>query len=142
VHPLLAGLYSLTNEAPGYGWSIQTVPWEQLHELPHLPIVLWLLILADPFLRDVTGVAKGGSVGFFSDVKPFLVPITDEGVPRAAEVFRFHSVMKCQVHSAGDLRSPLGPLLPKTEYITKEIEMGSKSTKCFVEVNEGGDEKD
>jgi hypothetical protein len=62
------------------------VPWEQLHELPHLPVILWLLLPADPLLWDVTGIAKGGGVGFFSDVKPFVVPITNGGVLGAAEV--------------------------------------------------------
>jgi hypothetical protein len=50
--------------------------------------------------------------------------------------------MECQVHSTGDLRSPLGPLLPKTEQVTKEIEMWRKSTKSFAEMHKGGDEKD
>jgi hypothetical protein len=68
VHPLLARLYSLTDEAPGYGWSIQMGPWEQLHELPHLPGVLWLLIPADSLLQDVTNITEGGGVGLFSDV--------------------------------------------------------------------------
>jgi hypothetical protein len=109
VHPLLAGLYSPTDEAPGYGWSVQTVPREQLHEFPHLPGVLRFLILAGPLLRDVADVIEGGGVGFFLDVKPFLVPITDEGVPGAAEVLLLHFVMECQVYSASDLRSPLDP---------------------------------
>jgi hypothetical protein len=50
--------------------------------------------------------------------------------------------MECQVHSAGDLRTPLGPLLPKTEKIMEEIEMWQKSSKSFTKINEGGDEKD
>jgi hypothetical protein len=62
------------------------VPQEQLHEFPHLPRVLWFLIPAGPLLRDVADVTEGGGVGFFSDVKPFLVPITDGGVLGAAEV--------------------------------------------------------
>jgi hypothetical protein len=37
---------------------------------------------------------------------------------------------------------PLGPLLLKIEKITKEIEMRSKSTKSFAEMNKGGDKKD
>jgi hypothetical protein len=86
MHPLQAGLYSPTDEAPGYDWSVQMVPREQLHELPHLPVIFWLLILAGPLLWDVANVTEGGGVGFFSDVKPFLVPITEGGVPGAAEV--------------------------------------------------------
>jgi hypothetical protein len=50
--------------------------------------------------------------------------------------------MECQVHSASDLRTSLGPLLLKAEKIAEEIKIGSESTKCVIEVNEGGDEKD
>jgi hypothetical protein len=98
VHPLLARLYSPTDEAPGYGWSIQTGPREQLHELPHLPGILRLLIPGDSLLRDVTNVTEGGGVGLFSDVEPFLVPITKGGILGAAEVLRLHSITECQVH--------------------------------------------
>jgi hypothetical protein len=105
----LARLHSPTDEAPGYGWFVQTVPWEQLHEVPHLPDVLQFIILADSLLWDVANVTKGGGVGLFSDVEPFLVPITKGGILGAAEVLRLHSIMKCQVHSFGDLRSPLDP---------------------------------
>jgi hypothetical protein len=38
--------------------------------------------------------------------------------------------------------NPLGPLLPKREKITEEIEMWQKSSKSFTKMNEGGDEKD
>jgi hypothetical protein len=76
----------MTDEAPGYGWFIQTGPQEQLHELPHLLGVLWFLVPADPLLRDVANVTKGGGVGLFSDVEPFLIPITKGGILGAAEV--------------------------------------------------------
>jgi hypothetical protein len=95
MHLLLARLYSPTDEAPGYNWSIQTVPQEQCQELPHPPGVLWSLVLADPLLRDVANVTKGGGVGLFSDVEPFLVPLTKRGILGAAEVLQFHSITEC-----------------------------------------------
>jgi hypothetical protein len=86
VHPLLARLYSPADEVPGYGWSVQMGPREQLHELPHLPSVLRLLVPAESVLRDVTNVIEGGGVGLLSDVEPFLVPIAKGGILGAAEV--------------------------------------------------------
>jgi hypothetical protein len=80
MHPLLERLHSPTDEAPGYGWSVQAVPQEQLHELPHLPGVLRFLVPADSLLRDVANITKGDGVGLFSDVKPFFVPITNGGI--------------------------------------------------------------
>jgi hypothetical protein len=61
-------------------------PREQLHELPHLPGVLWLLVPADSILRDVTNITEGGGVGLFLNVEPFLVPIAKGGILGAAEV--------------------------------------------------------
>jgi hypothetical protein len=92
MHPLLARLHSLTDEAPGYGWSIQMIPQEQLHELPHLPGVLWFLVLADSLLWDVANVTKGDGVGPFSNVISFFVPITKGGILGVAEVLRLHSI--------------------------------------------------
>jgi hypothetical protein len=85
------------------------VPREQLHEIPHLPDILRSLIPADSLLRDVANVTKGDGVGLFSNVKPFLYQSPTEVFQGATEVFRLHSIMECQVHSAGDLRSPLDP---------------------------------
>jgi hypothetical protein len=95
VHPLLARLHSPTDEAAGYGWFVQTVPRGQLHELPHLPGVLWFLDPTNSLLWDVANVTKGGGVGLFLDVKLFLVPITKGGIPGATEVLRLHFVTEC-----------------------------------------------
>jgi hypothetical protein len=62
-------------------------PWEQLHEIPNLPGVLRFLVPANSLLQDVANVTEGGSVGLFSDVEPFLVPITKGGILGVSEVF-------------------------------------------------------
>jgi hypothetical protein len=79
------------------------IPREQLHELPHLPGVLRFLVPADSFLWDVANVTKGGGVGLFSDIKPFLYQS-----PREVFCHRVSGTLRRRSEIS------LGPLLPKT----------------------------
>jgi hypothetical protein len=74
VNPPLTRLYPSANEAPDHRWSIKTVPWDQVHQLLDLPIILWSVGPADSLFRRVPDITEGGGIGLFRDVEQPLVP--------------------------------------------------------------------
>jgi hypothetical protein len=112
VHPPLARLHTLANEVPGHNRSVQMIPWEQRHQLLHLPGQLWSLILGHSLVQNITDIAKCSTVGLFANVKPLLVPISERGIPGAVKVLLLHPIPEGQVHSTGNFGAGLGPLLP------------------------------
>jgi hypothetical protein len=127
MHPALAWLHPTAKEIPSYSHSVKPIPWEQRHQLLHLPSQLWSLVLGYPLLWNVPDVAQRAAVGLFMDVEPFLVLIGERCVPRTVEVFLFHPVPECQVHSAHDFGAASGPFIPQAEQISKEVEIGLDS---------------
>jgi hypothetical protein len=78
MHPPLAWLHPMADEVPGHSWSVQTIPWEQRHQLLHLTNQLWSLIPGYSLVWNVPDVTQRSTVGFFTDVNPLLVPISSE----------------------------------------------------------------
>jgi hypothetical protein len=127
VHPPLAWLHPSADEVPGHRRPVQTIQWEQRHQLLHLYDQLWSLIPGYSLVWNVTDVAQRSTVGFFADVKPFLIPISDRGVPRTAQKLLLHPISERQVYSTDNFGAALGPFLPQAKQVTKEVEMGLDS---------------
>jgi hypothetical protein len=107
-----------------------------------LPDQLWSLILGYSLVCNVLDVAQRSTVGFFTDVKPLLVPISKRSVPGAVEIFLLHPMPKGQIHYAGDFGATLGPLLPQAEQISKEVKMGLDSPIHLTKVDENKNKED
>jgi hypothetical protein len=132
----------MTEEIPSYSHSVKPIPREQRHQLLHLPSKLWSLVLGYPLLWNVPDVAQRAAVELFADVEPFLIPIGERCVPRTVEVFLFHLVPECQVHSAHDFGAALGSFLPQAEQISKEVEMGLDSPIRLTKKDENRNKED
>jgi hypothetical protein len=118
------------------------IPWEQRHQLLHLPGQLWSLIPGHSLVRNIPDVAQRSAVGLFVNVKSLLVPISERGVPGAVKVLLLYPIPEGQVHSTGNFGATLGPLLPQAKQISKEVKMGLDSPIRLTQVDKDRNKKD
>jgi hypothetical protein len=142
MHPPLARLRTSANEVPGHIRSVQAIPWEQHHQLLHLPGQLWSLILGHSLVQNIPDITNRSVVGLFANVKPLLIPISERGVPGAVQVLLLHPIPKGQVHSTGNFGAALGPLLAQAKQISKEVEMGLDSPIHLTKMDKNRNKED
>jgi hypothetical protein len=53
-----------------------------------------------------------------------------------------HLILEDQVHSTGNFRAALGPLLPQAKQISKEVKMGLDSPICLTKVDKDRNKED
>jgi hypothetical protein len=107
-----------------------------------LPSQLWSLIPGYSLVWNVPDVAQCSTIGFFTNVKPLLIPISKRSVLGAVEIFLLHPIPVGQIHSAGYFGAALGPLLPQVEQISKEVKMGLDSPIRLTKVDENRNKED